>query len=36
MSKILLITIVNIFITLITKYEFTSEWFTLYFGNHLI
>ncbi len=32
MSKILLTAIVNNFITLITKYEFTSERLTLYFG----
>ncbi len=32
MSKILLIAIVNNFITLITKYEFTSERFTLNFS----
>lgn len=32
MSKILPIAIVNNFITSITKYEFTSEWLTLYFG----
>ncbi len=32
MSKILLIAIVNIFITSITKYEFTSERLTLNFS----
>lgn len=32
MSKILLTAIVNIFITSITKYEFTSERFTLNFS----